>query len=149
MRVVRRCPVRTPGCAAGHAELGGAFVGGEGMAAIAVRRRFIVNNEIWGMSLHGQQILYGENYSAISSLGGRNYAAIAAAFGCYGERVTKFADIAPALNRAFESGGPACIEIMTDKTVVHPGFARNLSRITGDEKEIVIPYYENIPLSRH
>jgi acetolactate synthase-1/2/3 large subunit len=106
----------------------------------------ILNNGIWGMSLHGQQIMYGKNYSSISILGERHYAAIAAAFGCYAERVMRYADIGPAMERALASGKPACIEIMTDGTVVSPGLVRMLGDASDDGKHIVIPYYENIPL---
>lgn len=105
----------------------------------------LLNNEIWGMSLHGQQIMYGDNYSAISILGGRNYAAIATSFGCHGERVTTLAEVGPAMRRALDVGGPACVEIMIDKDVVSPGLKRMLGDATGDDKQIIIPYYENIP----
>ncbi|VFR24033.1 Acetolactate synthase large subunit [plant metagenome] len=107
----------------------------------------VLNNEIWGMSLHGQQIMYGEDYSAISRLGGTNYALIAEAFGCYGERVERLSEIIPALERARASGKPACIEIMTDPDVVSPGLVRMLGNVADDGSEIMIPYYENIPKS--
>jgi acetolactate synthase-1/2/3 large subunit len=90
--------------------------------------------------------MYGKNYSSISILGERHYAAIAAAFGCYAERVMRYADIGPAMERALASGKPACIEIMTDGTVVSPGLVRMLGDASDDGKHIVIPYYENIPL---
>ena len=105
----------------------------------------VLNNEIWGMSLHGQQIMYGRNYSAISVLGGCNYSSVAAAFGLHGERVTRFDDIAPAMRRALECGRPACVEIMTDKAVVSPGLLRMLGTVDDGSGHIVIPYYENIP----
>jgi acetolactate synthase-1/2/3 large subunit len=86
----------------------------------------VLNNGIWGMSLHGQQIMYGPQYSAIAHLGGRDYAQIARSFGCHAERVTAFADLRPALERAFASGRPACVEIMTDPEVVSPGLVQML-----------------------
>lgn len=105
----------------------------------------VLNNEIWGMSLHGQQIMYGEGYSAISKLGGSNYASIAEAFGCYGERVERVSEIIPALSRARASGKPACIEVMTDPDIVNPGLVRMLGNVPDDGSETMIPYYENIP----
>jgi Thiamine pyrophosphate-requiring enzymes [acetolactate synthase, pyruvate dehydrogenase (cytochrome), glyoxylate carboligase, phosphonopyruvate decarboxylase] len=105
----------------------------------------ILNNEIWGMSLHGQQMMYGTNYSAIAALGGTQYASIAKSFGCYGERVTRFADIGPACQRAWDSGLPSCIEIMTDKDVTHPVTAAALGAPGEGEAVTLIPYYENIP----
>jgi acetolactate synthase-1/2/3 large subunit len=106
----------------------------------------VLNNQIWGMSIHGQQIMYGANYSAISKLSGTNYASIAAAFGCHGERVTDFAEIEPAIARAYASGKPACIEIMIDPDVVHPVTNAALGTISDEKREIMIPYYENIPI---
>lgn len=106
----------------------------------------VLNNGIWGMSLHGQQIMYGPQYSAIAHLGGRDYAQIARSFGCHAERVTAFADLRPALERAFASGRPACVEIMTDPEVVSPGLVQMLGETGGPTPQIVVPYYENIPL---
>ena len=106
----------------------------------------VLNNEIWGMSLHGQQILYGENYSAISTLPGRDYARIARGFGCSGERVTSFAELRPALERAFGRGRPAVVEVMIDPEVVSPGLVQMLGDVSSEISQIVIPYYQNIPL---
>jgi acetolactate synthase-1/2/3 large subunit len=106
----------------------------------------VLNNQIWGMSIHGQQIMYGANYSAISELSGTNYASIAAAFGCHDERVTDFAEIEPAIARAYASGKPSCIEIMIDPDVVHPVTTAALGTISDETREIMIPYYENIPI---
>lgn len=116
-----------------------------------VHRRYpvvtvVLNNEIWGMSLHGQQIMYGPAYSAISRLEGRNYARIAESFGAHAERVTRFTDLRPALERAFESGRPACVEVMTDPDVVSPGLVAMLGDTDPAIPQIVVPYYANIPL---
>jgi acetolactate synthase-1/2/3 large subunit len=106
----------------------------------------VLNNQIWGMSIHGQQIMYGANYSAISELSGTNYASVAIAFGCHGERVTDFAEIVPAIARAYASGKPSCIEIMIDADVVHPVTVAALGTVSDEKREIMIPYYENIPI---
>ncbi len=105
----------------------------------------VLNNEIWGMSIHGQQIMYGADYHAISTLPGRNYATIAAGFGCHAERVVEFDQIRGAVERALASGRPACVEIMTDPDVVSPGLVAMLGDTGDATDEIVVPYYENIP----
>jgi len=108
----------------------------------------VFNNGIWGMSIHGQQIMYGQNYNAITTLGGTEYAAIAQAFGCHGEKVERFADLAPALERALASKKPAVIEVMVDPNVVHPVTVAALGTLPDDGSEVMIPYYENVPVRR-
>ncbi len=117
---------------------------------IMVRRKLpimtvILNNQVWGMSIHGQQIMYGADYHAISKLGGTDYAAIASAFGCHAERVTAHDEIGPACERAWRSGLPSCIEIMIDPDVVHPVTIAALGAAPAGEGVTMIPYYENIP----
>ncbi len=104
----------------------------------------VLNNQCWGMCLHGQQIMYGQNYNVITRLGLTRYADIAAAFGCPAERVAAYDDIAPAMRRALDCGKPALLEIMTDPDVVHPITISMLGKVES-AKDVVIPYYENIP----
>lgn len=106
----------------------------------------VFNNQVWGMSIHGQQIMYGANYSVISQLPGSNYASIAAGFGCHAERVLRIEDLPGAMERAFAAGKPALVEVMTDPAVVHPVTPAMLGKPEEGANEIVIPYYENIPL---
>ena len=40
--------------------------------------------------------------------------------GVYGELVERPAEIMPALERAFASGRPACVNVLTDPNVVSP-----------------------------
>lgn len=105
----------------------------------------ILNNQVWGMSIHGQQIMYGPNYNVITKLGQTRYADIAAGFGCHAERVEHYDQIAPALRRALASGVPAVIEIMTDADVVHPVTNAMLGQVAEGSGDVLIPYYENIP----
>jgi acetolactate synthase-1/2/3 large subunit len=105
----------------------------------------VFNNQVWGMSIHGQQIMFGGNYAVISRLGGTHYANIAAGFGCHAERVDHFADLKPALERAFAAGVPAMVEVMTDAAAVHPITVAMLGQAEEGSSDIVIPYYENIP----
>ena len=104
----------------------------------------VMNNEVWGMSIHGQQIMYGADYHAISKLGGTHYANIAHGFGLHSERVTRFADLAGAVQRALAHAGPSFIEVMTDAEVVHPTTVAMLGQVPAGRKDVLIPYYENI-----
>lgn len=103
----------------------------------------ILNNSVWGMSLHGQQILYGDDYNCISRLPDTAYEKVAEALGCYAERVDRIEDIAAAMARAFASGKPACINVTTAPEVMLPATQAMLGEVV--EGEIMVPYYENIP----
>jgi len=106
----------------------------------------ILNNLVWGMSIHGQDIMYGRNRRAITELRDTGYDDVAKAFGCYAERVESLADIGPAMERALSAGRPACLNVMVDAEIILPATLALLGS-AGDTggKEIVIPYYENIP----
>lgn len=105
----------------------------------------VFNNQVWGMSIHGQQIMYGGNYNVITKISGTHYANIAAAFGCHAERVAQHEDIGPAMQRALDCGRPALVEIMTDADVVHPVTISMLGQIPDGTGDVLIPYYENVP----
>ena len=84
----------------------------------------VINNDRgWGMCKAGQMAFYGENANdgIDQELTSANYAEIARGFSCYGERVENPADIRPALERAFESGKPAVLDVAT-QMVPHPMF---------------------------
>jgi acetolactate synthase-1/2/3 large subunit len=81
----------------------------------------IVNNDQqWGMSAHGQDMIYGRDRRVVTDLAPTRYDLAAAAFGCYAEHVVEPGDLVPALERAFASGKPACVNVMTDPAVIHP-----------------------------
>jgi len=81
----------------------------------------IINNDCaWGMIKHGQEICYGDERVCGSELGAVHYEKMAEALGGYGELVEKDADLIPAVKRAVKSGKPACINVMTDPSVVSP-----------------------------
>ncbi len=104
----------------------------------------VLNNRVWGMSIHGQQIMFGANYNAITRLGDTRYSAVAEGFGCHAEYVTRLDEIPMAMERAFKSGKPACVEIIVDETVIHPVTLSMLGKSEKSGREVVIPYYENI-----
>ncbi len=106
----------------------------------------IFNNQLWGMSAHGQDLIYGEGERVITELGQTAYADIARAFGCHAERVEQLHELAPAVERALLSGRPACIEVMIDPAVVHPAMPAMVGADGVSDDEIMIPYYDNIRL---
>ena len=105
----------------------------------------ILNNKAWGMCVHGQQSMYGNNRLVVTTLGDARYEKVAEGFGAYGEYVDKAGDIGPAIKRALESGSPACINIVTDLEAV-PGdtSGEKINKAEQREGEIAMPYYENL-----
>ncbi len=104
----------------------------------------VMNNACWGMSQHGQDIVYGSNRRSAVALADTNYDQVAVAFGGYGERVDRYDDIVPAIRRALDSGRPACINLIIDPDVVHPVTPAMVGNVKAKD-EIAIPYYENLP----
>jgi acetolactate synthase-1/2/3 large subunit len=81
----------------------------------------VVNNDCaWGMIKHTQEMSIGCDRLQCSELGTRHYEKMVEGLGGHGEFAAKDEDIIPALNRAFQSGKPACVNVMTDPTVTSP-----------------------------
>ena len=79
----------------------------------------IGNNGIWALEHHPMKFLYG--YSMAAELRpATRYDQIAEALGCHAELVREPAELRPALERAFESGRPALVNVLTDPEVVYP-----------------------------
>ena len=77
----------------------------------------ISNDGCWGMIKHGMEHVYGADRMVGCDLPPRNYEKIVEALGGYGERVEQPLEIGPAIERAFASGKPACVNVLTDPTV--------------------------------
>jgi len=77
------------------------------------------NNGIWGLEKHPMHALYGYDVAADLQPGCR-YDQVVTALGGGGELVTDPADIAPALRRAFDSGQPYLVNIVTDPQDAYP-----------------------------
>jgi acetolactate synthase-1/2/3 large subunit len=110
----------------------------------------VVNNDqIWGMSAHGQDLIYGEGRRVVTELGATRYDLAAAGFGCHAEHVVDPQDLPAALERAFASGKPACVNVMSDPSVIAPitlamvGGPREEKLRAGDDS-VQIPYYEDL-----
>jgi acetolactate synthase I/II/III large subunit len=79
----------------------------------------IGNNGIWGLEKHPMEALYG--YSVVAELRpGTRYDEVVRALGGHGELVSTPAELRPALERAFTSGLPAVVNVLTDPTVAYP-----------------------------
>lgn len=111
----------------------------------------VLNNKAWGMCVHGQQSMFGNNRLVVTTLGDARYEKVAEGFGCYGEYVEKAEDIIPAVRRAFASGQPACINIITDLEAVldvsegeDTSSSRQEEKPEDREKEVEMPYYDNL-----
>ena len=77
------------------------------------------NNGIWGLEKHPMQALYGYDVAADLQPGCR-YDQVVTALGGSGELVTEPADIGPALGRAFDSGVPYLVNVVTDAKDAYP-----------------------------
>ncbi|MCU0270220.1 MAG: thiamine pyrophosphate-binding protein [Acidimicrobiales bacterium] len=104
----------------------------------------VFNNTGWGMSLHGQQLVFGEKTHVVVDLPDTRYDRIAEGFGAHGERVERPEDIAPAIERALAAGRPALVDIAVAPDVTHP-IMNDLGQPV-PEGHIRIPYYESMPL---
>jgi thiamine pyrophosphate-dependent acetolactate synthase large subunit-like protein len=104
----------------------------------------VVNNACWGMSIHGQEAVYGPEAGIVSRLADTDYEEVARGLGASGERVSRLEDVGPAIRRALESGKPACINLTVSGDVTHP-ITPAMVGYTDDPETIVIPYYDNVP----
>ena len=77
------------------------------------------NNGIWALEKHPMEFLYG--YSVAAELQPRcRYDEVVEALGGHGELVSTPDELRPALERAFASGKPALVNVLTDPSVVYP-----------------------------
>ena len=77
------------------------------------------NNGIWALEKHPMEFLYG--YSVAADLRpGTRYDQVVEALGGHGELVERPEQVGPAIERAFASGKPALVNVLTDPTVAYP-----------------------------
>jgi acetolactate synthase I/II/III large subunit len=77
------------------------------------------NNGIWALEKHPMEFLYGYSVAADLQPGCR-YDEVVRALGGHGELVSSPGELRPALERAFASGKPALVNVLTDPEVVYP-----------------------------
>ncbi|MFT4101158.1 MAG: thiamine pyrophosphate-binding protein [Burkholderiaceae bacterium] len=107
----------------------------------------VFNNSAWGLSRHGQELVFGKDRTAAVDLEASAYHVVAQGFGCDGELIRRYEEIGPAIRRAQASGRPTCLNLLTDPDVMHPNVTAMIGRVDAED-EIAIPYYENIPVRR-
>jgi acetolactate synthase-1/2/3 large subunit len=76
------------------------------------------NNSAWGLEKHPMRMLYG--YDVIADLGAARYDGVVRALGGAGETVASPSDLGAALDRAFASGVPYLVNVLTDPEVPYP-----------------------------
>jgi acetolactate synthase-1/2/3 large subunit len=77
------------------------------------------NNGIWALEKHPMEFLYG--YSVVADLRPETrYDQVVEALGGHGEMISRPDQVVPAIERAFSSGKPALLNVLTDPTVVYP-----------------------------
>ena len=77
------------------------------------------NNGIWALEHHPMKFLYG--YSVAAELRPETrYDELVESLGCDGILVRDPGELRPALERAFESGRPTLVNVLTDPEVVYP-----------------------------
>jgi acetolactate synthase I/II/III large subunit len=77
------------------------------------------NNGMWGLEKHPMQAIYGWDM-ACDLQPGLRYDEVVKALGGAGETVSDPAQIGPALDRAFASGVPYMVNVLTDPSDVYP-----------------------------
>lgn len=77
------------------------------------------NNGIWGLEKHPMQFIYGWDMACDLQPDTR-YDDVVTSLGGAGETVTDPDDVGPALDRAFASGVPYLVNVMTDPSDVYP-----------------------------
>jgi len=103
----------------------------------------ILNNSEWGMSRNAQNLLYGKQHEVIVALDDTHYEIVANGFGVEGKRIDRYEDIASAVEEAFASGKPYCLNVITDPAVMHPRTKMMVGDSAGED-DVPIPYYANI-----
>ena len=114
-------PDRPVVCVVGDGSVGLNFAEFDTMVRHGLAIVTVVNNDAqWGMSAHGQDLIFGEGRRVVTDLAATRYDLAAAGFGCHAEHVETPADLAPALHRALAAGRPACVDVRTDPHVISP-----------------------------
>jgi acetolactate synthase I/II/III large subunit len=77
------------------------------------------NNGVWALEKHPMQFLYGYDVAA-DLQPALAYDGVVQALGGAGETVTSPDQLGPALDRAFDSGVPYLVNVITDPAVAYP-----------------------------
>src|SRR5207244_1996554 len=114
-------PARPVVCLVGDGSVGLNFAEFDTMVRHRLPIVTVVNNDRqWGMSAHGQDLIFGEGRRVVTDLAPTRYDLAAAGFGCHAEHVEAPADLGSALRRALAAGRPACVDVRTDRQRTSP-----------------------------
>jgi thiamine pyrophosphate-dependent acetolactate synthase large subunit-like protein len=117
----------------------------------------VVNNYKWGMSIAGQDIIYGDDDAArpVSSLSPVcKFEVVAEGFGCVGARIEKPEEITPKVESIVKemtegSGRAGLINLIVSTQPVTNATKGMVGKpeagAAGAEDVIVVPYYDNVP----
>ncbi|KAL5334451.1 thiamine pyrophosphate enzyme, N-terminal TPP binding domain-containing protein [Aspergillus crustosus] len=113
----------------------------------------VVNNRAWGMSVNGQELVYGDGekkrlISSLSEQVGFGVVAMGLGLGERGVKINKIEEVEGVVGKLKDGKGPACVELIVDKRPIHPVTAAMVGQTT-DESVVVVPYYDNIPRVRY
>ncbi|MBP1719349.1 MAG: thiamine pyrophosphate protein binding domain protein, partial [Deltaproteobacteria bacterium] len=105
----------------------------------AIRKKIpvviVISNDLgWGMIRHSSKLKLGRTIEEASEIGQIRYEKFVESMGGIGIFVEKPEEIRPALEKAFSSGKPACINVLTDPSAVGPG-ALALAMVSGYKVE--------------
>jgi acetolactate synthase-1/2/3 large subunit len=138
-------------CIVGDGSVGLNFAEFDTMVRHGLEVVVVVNNDqIWGMSAHGQDLIYGAGKRVVTELAATRYDLAAAGFGCHAEHVVEPAELRPALERAFACGKPACVNVMTDPNVIAPVTRAMVGQPAApkakkvEAETVAIPYYDDL-----
>lgn len=81
----------------------------------------IGNDAMWGQMMRPQGALFGADRVVATELGYTRYDKLVEALGGHGEHVTRPEEIRPALERAFASGKPACVNVEIEQDRAYRG----------------------------
>jgi acetolactate synthase-1/2/3 large subunit len=101
------------------------------------------NDKGWGMTRDMQVEFFGEGHELGNQLGMVRYDRLVKALGGYGEFVEQPEDLKPALERALQSGLPACVNVMVDPQPKSPGLMMFMLMEVMLGKET---YFDRIPI---
>ncbi|KAJ5235751.1 uncharacterized protein N7469_004919 [Penicillium citrinum] len=111
----------------------------------------VVNNSRWGMSINGQDLVYGAQNPArpISSLSsGTEYDVVAAGLQNAATKLARIADIKRTVSCLQSQPGPSCVNLIVDHKPIHP-ITSAMVGLTDDPNYVVVPYYDNIPRAHY
>ena len=144
-------PERRVLCIVGDGSVGLNFAEFDTMVRHELPIVVVVNNDqLWGMSAHGQDLIYGRDRRVVTELardalrpGRRRASAVTPSTS------RRPADLRPALDRALASGKPACVNVMTDGNVIAPITQAMVGSgaspgDAGEREKIKLPYYEDL-----